>query len=252
MCAKLVQKLRRHSELVEAGRRVHGSVYICVFSSKFVRVVLAHLSRAFSLVVLNPIGVQQREDQVGELAPLEFCDKLFVLLVGELASVVFEDSLRRLAGGRVKEHDRCHVFAKRLGNAGYLLGQYPHGDAVVPCAEAEIDQLARAAFHVLGGGAVVEHKERVGAHEEVAGQPQPGLDLMLQAGNHENVRIAVHEALVGRVLDKSGAEEYDVVKAPPKGPPQQGEKILCLARIRGPHDQGVEGQLFGVHMSKGG
>ena len=185
---------------------------------------------------------------MGERAPLEFCDKLFVLIVGELTGVVFEDGLGRFAGGRVKEHDR-HVFAKRLGNAGYLLGQDPHGDAVVPCAEAEIDQLARAAFHVLGGDAVVEHKERVGPRKEVAGQSQPGLDLMLQAGNHENVRIAVHEALVGRVLDKSGAEEHDEVKAPPKGAPQQVQKILCFTRVGGPHDQGVEGQLFGIHAS---
>ena len=186
---------------------------------------------------------------MGELAPLEFCDKLFVLLVGELAGIVFEDGLRGLARGHVKEHDRCHVFAKRLGNAGYVLSQDPHGYAVVPSTEPEIDQLAREAFHVLGGGAVVEHKESVGPHEEVAGQSQPGLDVMLQAGNHENVRIAVHEALVGRVLDKSGAEEHDVVKAPPKGALQQVQKILCLSRIRGAHNQGVEGQLSGVHAS---
>ena len=186
---------------------------------------------------------------MGELAPLEFSNKLFVHLVRELTRVVFEDGLRRFAGGRVKEHDRCHVLAKRLGNAGYLLGQDPHGDAFVPCTEAEIDQLARAAFHVLGDGAVVEHKERVGTHEEVAGQSQPGLDLMLQADNHENVRIAVHEALVGRVLDKSGAEEHDVVKAPPKGALKLVQKILCFARIRGAHNQGVEGQLSGVHAS---
>ena len=158
---------------------------------------------------------------MGELVSLELSNKLFVLLVGELAAIVFEDGLGRFGRGRVKEHDRCHVFANWLGNAGYLLGQDPHRNAVVPCAEAEIDQLACAAFHVLGGGAVVEHKERVGPREEVAGQSQPSLDLMLQAGNHENVRIAVHEALVGRVLDKSGAEEHDVVKAPPKGAPQQ-------------------------------
>ena len=142
--------------------------------------------------------------------------------MGELTRVVFEDGLRGLARGRVKVHDRCHVFAKRLGNAGYLLCQDPHGDAVMPCTEAEIYQLARAAFHVLGGGTVVKHKESVGPHEEVAGQSQPGLDLMLQAGNHKNVRIAVHEALVGRVLDKSGAEEYNVVKASPEGPPAAG------------------------------
>ena len=119
----------------------------------------------------------------------------------------------------------------------------------MPCTKPEIDHLARAAFHILGGGAVVEHKERVGTHKEVAGQLQPGFNLMLQACNHENVRIAVHEALVGRVLDKSGAEEHDVVKAPPKGAPQQVQKILCLARVGGPHNQGVEGQLSGVHAS---
>ena len=45
------------------------------------------------LVVLDPIGVSQGEDQVRELASLKFCDELFVLLVGELAGVVFEDSL---------------------------------------------------------------------------------------------------------------------------------------------------------------
>ena len=138
---------------------------------------------------------------MGELAPFEFCNKLFVLLVGELTGVVFEDGLRRFAGGCVKVHDRCHVLAERLCNAGYLLGQDPHGDAVVPGTKPNIDQLARAAFHVLGGSAVVEHKERVGARKEEAGQSQPGLDLMLRAGNHKDVRIAVHEALVGPVLD---------------------------------------------------
>ena len=108
-----------------------------------------------------------------ELASLEPSYKLFVLLVRELAGIVFEDGLRRFARWRVKEHDRCHVFAKRLGNAGYLLAQDPHGYAVMPCTEPEIDQRACAAFHILGGGAVVEHKERVGAHEDVAGQSQP-------------------------------------------------------------------------------
>ena len=114
--------------------------------------------RARLLVVLDPIGIPQGEDQVGELAPLEFGDELFVLLVGELAGVVFEDGLGRLAGGRVKEHDRCHVLAKRLGDAGYLLGQDPHRDAVVSGTKPEIDQLARAAFHIFGSRAVVEYK----------------------------------------------------------------------------------------------
>ena len=110
------------------------------------------------LVILDPIGVPQGEDQVRELAPLEFGDELFVLLVGELAGIVFEDGLGRFAGGRVKEHDRCHVLAKRLGNAGYLLGQDPHGDAVVPGTKPKIDQLTRAAFHIFRSRAVIQYK----------------------------------------------------------------------------------------------
>ena len=105
---------------------------MCVFTfSSCLCASLAITRRSPSLVVLDPIGVPQGEDQVRELAPLEFCDELFVLFVGELAGVVFEDGLGRFAGGRVKEYDRCHVLAKRLGNAGYLLGQDPHGDSVV-------------------------------------------------------------------------------------------------------------------------
>ena len=111
-----------------------------------------------SLVVLDPIGLPHGKDQVRELAPLESCNKRFALLVGEHAGIVFEDGLGRFAGGCVKEHDRCHVLAKRLGDAGYLLGQEPHGDAVVPGMKPEIDQLARADFHILGGGAVVQYK----------------------------------------------------------------------------------------------
>ena len=110
------------------------------------------------LVVLDPIGMPQGEDQVGELSPLAFCDELFVLFVGELAGIVFEDSLGCFAGGRVKEHDRCHVLAKRLGDAGDLLGQDPHGDAVVPGTKPEIDQLARAAFHIFRSRAVIQYK----------------------------------------------------------------------------------------------
>ena len=111
-----------------------------------------------SLVVFDPIGMPQGEDQVGELAPLEFGNKRFVLLVGELAGVVFEDSLGCLAGGRVKEHDRCDIVTVRLGDAGYLLGQDPHRNAVVPGTKPEIYQLARAAFHILGGGAVIQYE----------------------------------------------------------------------------------------------
>ena len=92
-----------------------------------------------------------------EIAPLEFCDELFVLFVGELAGVVFEEGLGRFAGGCVKEHDRCDILTLRLGDAGYLLDQDPHGDAVVPGTKSEMDQLARAAFHILGGGAVIQY-----------------------------------------------------------------------------------------------
>ena len=71
---------------------------------------------------------------------------------------------------------------------------------------------------------------------------------MLQAHDHKDVRIAVHEALVCLVLDKSGAEERDVVKLASEGAPQLVYKILCLTGIGGPHDQGVEGQLSWVHL----
>ena len=113
---------------------------------------------ALLLVVLNSIGMPQGEDQVRELALLEFCNKLFVLLVGELAGIVFEDGLGRFAGGCVEEHDRCDVVTVRFGDAGYLLGQDPHGDAVVPSTKLEIDQLTRAAFHIFRSRAVVEYE----------------------------------------------------------------------------------------------
>ena len=110
------------------------------------------------LVVLESIRVPQGEDQVGELAPLEFGDEPLVLLVGELAGVVFKDGLCRLARGCVKEHDRCDIVPVWLGDAGYLLGQYPHRDPVVPGAETEIDQLARATLDIFRRGAVVKHE----------------------------------------------------------------------------------------------
>ena len=63
---------------------------------------------------------------------------------------------------------------------------------------------------------------------EEASHPQPVLDLVLQAHDHKDVRIAVHEALVGLVLDKGGAEEHNVVKLAPEGALQLIQKILCL------------------------
>ena len=102
--------------------------------------------------------MSQGEDQVGELMLLEFDDKVLVLLVGELAGVVFEYSFCSLATGCVEEHDRCDIVPVRLGDAGYLLGQDPHGDAVVPGAEAEIDQLPRAALDIFRRGAVIQYE----------------------------------------------------------------------------------------------
>ena len=109
-------------------------------------------------VVLDPVGIPQGEDQVGELVPLKFGDKLPVLLVGELACVVFKNGLSRLAGWCVEKNDRGDIVTERLGDAGYLLGQDPHGDTVMPGAEAEIDQLPRAALDIFRRGAVVQHE----------------------------------------------------------------------------------------------
>ena len=86
------------------------------------------------------------------------------------------------------------------------------------------------------------------AREEEAGHPQPVLDLVLQAHDHKDVWIAVHEALVCLVLNKSGAEEHDVVKLALEGASQLVQKILCLTGIGWPHNQGVEGQFSWVHL----
>ena len=102
--------------------------------------------------------MSQGEDQVGELVPLEFVDKLLVLLVGELAGVVFKDSFCSLATRRVEEHYCGNIISIWLGDAGYLLGQDPHGDSIVPGAEAEINKLPRAAFDIFRRGAVVEYE----------------------------------------------------------------------------------------------
>ena len=161
--------------------------------------------------------------------------------MGELAGLVFKYGLGSLATGRVEEYDRGDIISVWFGDAGYLLSQDPHGDAVVPGAEAEIDQLPRAALDIFRRSAVIKYEQGVGARKEEAGHPKPVLDLVLQAHDHKDVRIAVHEALVGLVLDKCGAEEHNVVKLASEGAPQLVQKILCLTRIGGPHDQGVEG-----------
>ena len=53
-------------------------------------------------MIFNSVRMSQGEDQVGELVLLKFGDKLLVLLVGELAGVVFKDSFCSLATGRVE------------------------------------------------------------------------------------------------------------------------------------------------------
>ena len=102
--------------------------------------------------------MSQGEDQVGELILLEFGDKVLVLLVGELAGVVFEYSFCSLATGRVEEHDRCNIISIWLGDAGDLLGQDPHGDSIVPGAEAEINKLPRATLDIFRRGAVIQYE----------------------------------------------------------------------------------------------
>ena len=59
---------------------------------------------------------------------------------------------------------------------------------------------------------------------------------MLLTLDHKDVRIAVHEALVSCILDKSGAEEHDVVKLASEWAPQQVQQILCFTGIGGSHD----------------
>ena len=119
----------------------------------------------------------------------------------------------------------------------------------MPGAEAKIDKLPRAALNIFRRGAVVEYEQGVGAREEVAGHPQPVLDLVLQAHDHKDVRVAVNETFVGFVLNKGRAEEHNVVKLAPEGSPQLVQKILCFTGIGGPHNQGVEGQFSWVHYT---
>ena len=173
---------------------------------------------------------------MGELVPLEFGYKRLILLVSKLAGIIFKDGLGSFTTGGVKEHDRCDIVTVRLGDAGYLLGQDPHRDPVVPGTEPEIDQLPRATLDMFRRGAVIQYEQGIGPREEEAGHPQLGLNLMLQAGNYKDVRVAVHEALVCLVLDKCGAEEHDVVKLALEGASQLVQKVLCFTGIGGSHD----------------
>ena len=106
----------------------------------------------------------------------------------------------------------------------------------MPGAESEIDKLPRASLDIFRRGAVVEYEQGVGAREEEACHPQPVLDLVLQAHDHINVRVAVHKTLVCLVLIEGRAEEHNVVKLSLEGSPQLVQKILCLTGIGGPND----------------
>ena len=119
----------------------------------------------------------------------------------------------------------------------------------MPGAEAEIDQLPRAALDIFRRGAVVDYEQGVGAREEEASHPQPVLDLVLQAHDHIDVRVAVHETLVSFIFNEGGAEEHNIVKLALEGAPQLVQKILCLTGTGGPHNQGVEWQFSWVHSS---
>ena len=59
---------------------------------------------------------------------------------------------------------------------------------------------------------------------------------MLRAGKYKDVRIAVHEALVGLVLNKSWAEEHNVIKLAFEWATQLVQQILCLTGIGGSHN----------------
>ena len=71
---------------------------------------------------------------------------------------------------------------------------------------------------------------------------------MLLADNHKDVWVFVYEEVISCILNKGGAEENDVVKLPPEGASKLVYKVLCLPRIRRPHDEGIERQLSWVHI----
>ena len=106
----------------------------------------------------------------------------------------------------------------------------------MPGAESEIDKLPRATLDIFRRGTVVEYEQGVGAREEEASHPQPVLDLVLQAHDHIDVRVVVHEGFVCFIFNKGRAEEHNVVKLALEGSPQLVQKILCLTGIGGPHD----------------
>ena len=171
--------------------------------------------------------MSQGKDQVRERAPLKPRDKLFVLLLCELARIIFKDGFRSLTGRCVKEHDRCNVIPVGFGNTCDLLCQDPHRDAVMPGTEAEINQLARATLDIFRRGAVIEDEKGVVPAKK-----------KLASCNHISISCCKHtinEAIIGLVFDKCGAEEHDVVKLASEGASKLVQKVLCLTRVGRAH-----------------
>ena len=130
---------------------------------------------------------------------------LFVLFGRKLAGVVFEDGLYGLFRVFVKENDRCDVFSKRFCDASDLLDQDPHTEAAMASTKPEVDQLARAIFHVFQSSAVIENDERVRALKKETGYFDKDFNLVMIAANNENVRVIINETVIGRVFDKGRA-----------------------------------------------
>ena len=68
---------------------------------------------------------------------------------------------------------------------------------------------------------------------------------MPQAGNNKDVRIAVHETGISGVLDKSGAEEHDVVKLVFQGARSWFKRYCVLPELVGPTISTLNGSFLG-------
>ena len=54
---------------------------------------------------------------------------------------------------------------------------------------------------------------------------------MLQAGNDEDVRVSIHEAVISGIFNKGWAKEHDIAKPSPEGATQLVQQILRFARV---------------------
>ena len=59
---------------------------------------------------------------------------------------------------------------------------------------------------------------------------------MLQTHDYKDMGVTVNEAIIRPIFNECGAEEHDVVKLASGGTSQLVQKVLCLARVGGPHD----------------